>query len=264
MQSGHDKSKITALTVTLAVSVLIVVLLHLVSLHFNPDDRPVWPPEDTSELLLADEFVEVEEIPELSRLQTEVAADADASAAPDAAQEGDDMADAGAQGSESPQPVASDRTSPMKVKPQKPEAGPVKPTEKPAEKPSVKIKETKFSGRGTSTEAQPSKADGQGNNTESAAPGNIVGKRGGKLAGRMGTPSMRRPSGVREGQRITVRIEADREGNIKSVEISTPTDVTDEVVKKAAVEACRKIRINPDPNAPALQSGTITFIFSNR
>ena len=63
MNFRHDKYRMTAAAVTLLAAIVIVWLLNIFSLRYNPENRPKWPPKNEAELLMPDEYVEIEELP---------------------------------------------------------------------------------------------------------------------------------------------------------------------------------------------------------
>lgn len=81
------------------------------------------------------------------------------------------------------------------------------------------------------------------------------------LGGR-GAKSLQRPSEeFPEEGHIVVEIWVDREGNVIRANITKGTDIADSEMRSRALEAARRSKFSPDPNAPEEQKGTITYNF---
>lgn len=81
------------------------------------------------------------------------------------------------------------------------------------------------------------------------------------LGGR-GAKSLQRPSkDFPEEGHIVVEIWVDREGNVVRTSIAKGTDITNNEMRNMALEAARRSKFSPDPNAPEEQRGTITYTF---
>lgn len=81
------------------------------------------------------------------------------------------------------------------------------------------------------------------------------------LGGR-GAKSLQRPSEeFPEEGHIVVEIFVDREGNVIRANITKGTDIADSEMRATALEAARRSKFVPDPNAPEEQKGTITYNF---
>ena len=89
--------------------------------------------------------------------------------------------------------------------------------------------------------------------------GNIEGQPSAKLAGRNALGELPRPNdNVKEEGTVTVRIFVDRNGIVTNADIKSSTSTNSKLLQ-AAIAAARKTRFNPDPNAPEIQEGTITY-----
>ena len=106
---------------------------------------------------------------------------------------------------------------------------------------------------------------GSGSDTGDSQQGNPVGKgsSGGNswsldgrtlIGGRLIPPNYNRNV---EGK-ITVTIRVDESGNVTNASIGTPTDISDEQTRKAALEAARKTKFSTGKN---IATGTITYNF---
>lgn len=83
------------------------------------------------------------------------------------------------------------------------------------------------------------------------------------LAGRSfgSTPPPPEDKGKEDGK-VVVEIRVDRNGNVVSASPGKKgSNITDQAVLKACKEAALKAKFNSDPNAPEIQTGTITYVF---
>ncbi|MBR4390689.1 MAG: energy transducer TonB [Bacteroidales bacterium] len=81
------------------------------------------------------------------------------------------------------------------------------------------------------------------------------------LGGR-GAKSLQRPSAdFPEEGHIVVEIWVDRDGNVIRTGITKGTDIANSEMRDMALEAARRSKFAPDPNAPEEQKGTITYNF---
>lgn len=81
------------------------------------------------------------------------------------------------------------------------------------------------------------------------------------LGGRGATTLQRPPREFPEEGHIVVEIWVDRQGNVVRTGIAKGTDITNSEMRGMALEAARRSRFAPDPNAPEEQKGTITYTF---
>ena len=94
--------------------------------------------------------------------------------------------------------------------------------------------------------------DGQGG--KGNGPGYDLGGRGAKSL-------QRPPKDFPEEGHIVVEIWVDREGNVIRTGIGKGTDITNTEMRNTALDAARRSKFVPDPNAPDEQKGTITYTF---
>lgn len=81
------------------------------------------------------------------------------------------------------------------------------------------------------------------------------------LGGR-GAKSLQRPSEeFPEEGHIVVEIWVDRQGNVIRTFITKGTDIANTEMRNMALDAARRSKFAPDPNAPEEQKGTITYNF---
>lgn len=81
------------------------------------------------------------------------------------------------------------------------------------------------------------------------------------LGGRGATALQRPPREFPEEGHIVVEIWVDREGNVVRTGIAKGTDITNTEMRNMAMDAARRSKFAPDPNAPEEQKGTITYTF---
>ena len=125
MNFRHDKYRMTAAAVTLLAAIVIVWLLNIFSLRYNPENRPKWPPKNEAELLMPDEYVEIEELPITGNTGDDLPGEPSdvQSATPEVAPPtpGAHVEDAGPVSSEAPAVTTSTRPSPAKTQPRQPD-----------------------------------------------------------------------------------------------------------------------------------------------
>ncbi|MCR5013641.1 MAG: TonB family protein [Bacteroidales bacterium] len=81
------------------------------------------------------------------------------------------------------------------------------------------------------------------------------------LGGR-GAKSLQRPSAdFPEEGHIVVEIWVDQQGNVVRTKIAKGTDIANAEMREMAMEAARRSKFAPDPNAPDEQKGSITYNF---
>lgn len=275
MELKRDRYRLIAGAVTLIAAVAIIVALMLICLRFDPDKKQVWPPEDTSELLMADEYVELVELPVPQDAANAPSANGDAGEAP--VPDGMDPVESGEVAPQPPVPVASDRPSPMKVKtPEKPEkTGAAESNERENQAPArqqkqpdpLPIKDMKYKGKSTQSGTATS-GTGSGAGNKGTGPGASVGVSYGGMSGRSmsgaGVPAVR-SSEILEGKMVTVEIWADPDGRLIGEPVkTTPTTVADNAVIQACITAAKSVKITPKADAQPKQRGIITFRFSNK
>jgi hypothetical protein len=93
--------------------------------------------------------------------------------------------------------------------------------------------------------------------------GETLGEPNAKLAGRSVNGTLPRPSyGVQAAGKVVVEIWVDNYGNVqKAVPGAEGTTVNDKTLWQAARKAALGAHFNMSADAPALQNGTITYIF---
>ena len=81
------------------------------------------------------------------------------------------------------------------------------------------------------------------------------------LGGRGATTLQRPPKEFPEEGHIVVEIWVDRQGNVVRTSIAKGTDITNSEMRNMALEAARRSKFVPDPNAPDEQKGSITYTY---
>lgn len=96
-------------------------------------------------------------------------------------------------------------------------------------------------------------------NTES---GKATGSANAHLKGRNVVGTLPRPSGTftKEGT-VVITIRVDQYGTVTQASIGEGTTISDKTILAAARSAAMKAHFNVSPDAPALQEGTITYIY---
>lgn len=124
MEFRHDKYRMTAAAVTLLAAIAIVWLLNIFSLRYNPENRPEWPPKNEAELLMPDEYIEIEELPVTGNTGDDLPGEPSdiQSPTPEVAPpaSGAHVEDAGPVSDEAPAVTTSTRPSPAKTQPRQP------------------------------------------------------------------------------------------------------------------------------------------------
>ncbi len=284
MDRHNQKYKIYASVTTLLLAVVMVLLLRVLTLSYNAEERPEWPPVDMSELLLANEYVEVDPIilrpttmESASGTPSDIQSDKVEMALPGS---GMHTTDAGVQSSESPALATSTQSSPMKAE----ERHPQNPGQVEAEKAlkeaearkkrqqdSILAKVTSLtkpdrfnSDRNAVTDK--SQPGGTGSGGKGGGTGVSVGN--GRIGG-IGAP--KNITDLTPGSSVTFTIEMPSEGGritanrikkvqLKGLDESKPSH-------KYAIERCREKVLNgtiaPAANgSTAIRTTTVTFTFN--
>lgn len=259
--------------IALAGTALIVILLvlALVLAHYRVDitaqeDRK-WPPVDSSEIVFGGEYVKLGDMP-FPVEETDNSPMPDDSRT-DAAVDGTDLADAGDAVAEAPSLVTSQNESTMKVieKPAPEKAGPtkeeiaererIKRQKEEAEK-QAKIKDRMKSGFSNSKKGKGEAGSPNGNSNTGA----LSGLAGHDLRGRT-AEAWGKPASTLSGT-VKIKVRVNRKGQV----IGTPEYVggtgpaaANAGVRRSCIAASRQSRFSVDLEAPAEQTGVITWKF---
>ena len=257
-----QKARIISAVSTAIIFVGVILLLLSMYLTYTGDTPRVWPPEDTSELLLAGEYVMAGDIPEPQHSEPTPAP----ASASDAAPATEDLTDAGPAG-EAPTPVISSKQeSPMKVreepKPEKP--GPTK-EELEAQEKERRQKEAaeRISNRVSfgGTQSGKSSSGTSGSPNGNASSGALSGMPGTNLKGRT-LASWEKPAGTATGT-IVVSVRVNRQGKVVGATYASGTGAvaSNSAARRSCEQAALRSRFSVDEDAPAEQTGTITYRF---
>lgn len=257
----EKRYKLTAAVITLIIVLLALILLMSLYLRYNPMEKRVWPPEDTSELLLDGEYVMRGDI---AVPQADSKTPAAKATAP--ANEAHDMTDAG-KAADQPAPlVSSEQESPMKANPPK-EVKPTGPTKEEIAQQEKERRERDAANKINNRVAFGSSAssgNGEGKSGSpngNAATGALSGTPGTSLSGRT-LESWAKPAGSATG-RIVVSVRVNRQGKVTSATYNSGSGAvaSSPQARQSCVSAALKSRFSVSQDAPAEQTGTITYRF---
>lgn len=257
----ENKNKASGLVATVVFHFAIIAILLWVTLSFTGVPKKVWPPEDTSEILLEDEYVEIlTPKPRLKPVKDPAKSEESQPAPiPDA----QDRVDAGEPAPEVPVVTTTTRESPVKVKQQPvPEkSGPTqaeieaeakaKREAEAQERIQNRVNFNKNSGEGTN--------DGKGKGKDAAT--SHGSKPGFNLRGRS-IEKWDSPRATLTGT-IVIEVRVDREGKVikASYQSGNGAVAADESARRSCIAAAMASRFSVDLNARAEQTGTISYRF---
>lgn len=236
MENNRRHRAIAAAATLLFHALLIAALVAGVLRYSSEHDRPEWPPADSSEILFGGEFVMVGD---QGAAEAEAAAEtADVSDVSDVT----DVTDVAAPSGDIKVPKA-----PKDLKDPKAEAEKAEKAEK-----AEAIKDRVSFGKGKGKAGQP-----DGNSADGAVSGIAASGLGNRKAVSLPSPE-KGPMG-----KIIVKITVDRNGNVTSAAYLSgvaPANASASA-RRSCVEAARRSRFSADPDAPASQTGTITYTY---
>lgn len=239
MESNRRHRAIAAAATLLFHALLIAALVAGVLRYSSEHDQPEWPPADSSEILFGGEFVMVGD---QGAAEAEAAAEtADVSDVSDVT----DVTDVAAPSGDIKVPKAL--KVPKDPKAEKAEAEKAEKAEK-----AEAIKDRVSFGKGKGKAGQP-----DGNSADGAVSGIAASGLGNRKAVSLPSPA-KGPMG-----KIVVKITVDRNGNVTSAAYLSgiaPANASASA-RRSCVEAARRSRFSADPDAPASQTGTITYTY---
>lgn len=230
MENNRRHRAIAAAATLLFHALLIAALVAGVLRYSSEQDRPEWPPADSSEILFGGEFVMVGD---------QGASEAEAAAETETAE-----------AVEEPANDIKVLKVPKDLKDPKAEKAEAEKAEK-AEKAEA-IKDRVSFGKGKGKAGQP-----DGNSADGAVSGIAASGLGNRKAVSLPSPA-KGPMG-----KIVVKITVDRNGNVTSAAYLSgvaPANASASA-RRSCVEAARRSRFSADPDAPASQTGTITYTY---
>lgn len=261
-----NRNKLIALACTVAFHIALAVLLLTLYLRYPgaEDNERTWPPVDSSEVLFGGEYVMIGDSPELAATNSDPApAESEATEAPAPQVEALENSGEPAQ----PAPVVStDRPSPAKVKkePAPEKSGPTKAEREAAEKAKREqatrqaiANKVQFGKTGTGGSGKGNAGSPNGNSTVGA----VSGSPGFNLKGRS-LASWHTPASAPLGS-ITIRVAVNRQGKVTSASYISGTGAAaaSSAVRKNCEDAAMRSQFSVDNDAPASQTGTITYRF---
>lgn len=239
MENNRRHRAIAAAATLLFHALLIAALVAGVVRYSSEQDQPEWPPADSSEILFGGEFVMVGD---QGASEAEAAAEtADVSDVSDVT----DVTDVAAPSGDIKVPKAL--KVPKDPKAEKAEAEKAEKAEK-----AEAIKDRVSFGKGKGKAGQP-----DGNSADGAVSGIAASGLGNRKAVSLPSPE-KGPMG-----KIVVKITVDRNGNVTSAAYLSgvaPANASASA-RRSCVEAARRSRFSADPDAPASQTGTITYTY---
>ena len=267
-QSSSRRTHLIAMLLTVLFHAVIAVVLLTLCLRYTPEDEAerTWPPVDSSEVLFGGEFVMTGDSPELSESADEPAPAEVADATPPAP-----LAEAVENtGTPSPRPapvITSERPSPAKVvketpaEPTGPSKAEIEAAERARREEETRQKiasQVKFGSAGTGASGTGKAGSPDGNSTT----GSLSGTPGFNLKGRS-IASWQTPPSAPLGT-ITVRVSVNRQGQVTdaSYQSGTGAAAANTTARANCVRAARASRFSVDADAPAIQTGTITYRFN--
>lgn len=236
MENNRRHRAIAAAATLLFHALLIAALVAGVLRYSSEQDRPEWPPADSSEILFGGEFVMIGD---------QGASEAEAAAETETAEAVEEPAN-DIKVLKVPKDLKDlkDLKVPKAEKAEKAEA---EKTEK-----AEAIKDRVSFGKGKGKAGQP-----DGNSADGAVSGIAASGLGNRKAVSLPSPA-KGPMG-----KIVVKITVDRNGNVTSAAYLSgvaPANASASA-RRSCVEAARRSRFSADPDAPASQTGTITYTY---
>lgn len=239
MENNQRHRAIAAAATLLFHALLIAALVAGVLRYSSEQDQPEWPPADSSEILFGGEFVLVGD---------QGASEAEAAAETADVSDVTDVTDVAAPSGDIKVPKApKDLKVPKDLKDPKAEAEKAEKAEK-----AEAIKDRVSFGKGKGKAGQP-----DGNSADGAVSGIAASGLGNRKAVSLPSPA-KGPMG-----KIVVKITVDRNGNVTSAAYLSgvaPANASASA-RRSCVEAARRSRFSADPDAPASQTGTITYTY---
>ena len=239
MENNRRHRAIAAAATLLFHALLIAALVAGVLRYSSEQDQPEWPPADSSEILFGGEFVMVGD---------QGASEAEAAAETETAEAVEEPAN-DIKVLKVPK-APKDLKVPKDLKDPKAEKAEAEKAEK-AEKAEA-IKDRVSFGKGKGKAGQP-----DGNSADGAVSGIAASGLGNRKAVSLPSPA-KGPMG-----KIVVKITVDRNGNVTSAAYLSgiaPANASASA-RRSCVEAARRSRFSADPDAPASQTGTITYTY---
>lgn len=262
-KSDNNRQRLIALLATVAFHVLVAVLLLTLYLRYPGEavEMRTWPPVDSSEVLFGGEYVMIGDRPEIAQ-NTGTPAPAEAEAQEVPAPEAESLVNSGEPAEPAPV-ISSERPSPAKVekKPAPEKTGPTKAELEAAAK-AKREEEARKAIAGKVKFGQKGTGSGNAGSPDgNATVGAVSGSPGFNLKGRS-LADWHRPASAPLGT-ITVRVTVNRQGKVTSASYLSGTGAAaaSQSARQSCVNAARMSQFSVDNDAPASQTGTITYNF---
>ncbi len=260
----RNRYRLISAVVTLLLAIAATVTLLLVHLGFSAGDFSQWPPADSTEILLAEEFVEVEMPPVIPLPGGGAKADDGATPPPPDA---NDLRDAGRQADEVTPTITSDQPSTV-VEKKRPAEKPTGPSQEELDRRAEekRMKEASEEAKNRIKFGKTPAAEGSGDGETGTGTGNSNsrGRYKGSGAGTVGGRGVSVAGGIScpVPGTVTVRITVSPEGKVTNAEIVQPTTISDQTVRAQCITRARAAKVAPAPDKTADETGRITFTFN--
>lgn len=265
--TSSRRNQIIAMLATLLFHAVVVVVLVSLYLRYSPAEEAArtWPPVDSAEVLFGGEFVMTGDSPEQAESSQEPAPAEVQEPTPPAPQ----APAVENTGTPAPNPapvISSNRPSPAKVVKETPKepTGPTKAEIEAAERAKAEAEtrqkiasKVQFGKTGTGSTGEGKAGSPNGNSSTGA----LSGTPGFNLKGRT-MDSWSKPQPGPLGT-ITVKVSVNRQGQVTdaSYQSGTGAAAASAATRQHCVNAARASRFSVDNDAPAIQTGTITYRF---
>ena len=260
------RNQLIALLATVLFHAVIVVVLLTLCLRYPGAERNerTWPPVDSSEVLFGGEYVMIGDRPEIAQNTGEPApAEAEAQEAP--SPEAESLVNSGEPAQPAPV-ISSQRPSPAKVeaKPAPEKSGPTKAEIEAAE--TAKREQEARQAIANKVQFGQKSTGGSGSGKAGSPNGNasvgaVSGSPGFNLKGRS-LADWHTPSAGPLGT-ITIRVTVNRQGKVTSASYASGTGAAaaSQATRQSCINAARMSQFSVDNDAPASQTGTISYNF---
>ena len=255
--------RIVSAVITLLLAVAAIMTLLMVRLGFSAAAFDQWPPADSTEILFAEEFVEVE-MPPIVTNRGGGADPADGATPPPP--DSNDLRDAGKAADEVTPLVTSDQPSTVVEKKrvtEKPTGPSQEELDRRAEEKRMKEAADEAKNRIKFGKTPAAEGTGDGETGAGEGSGHSRGRHKGSGSGNVGGRGVSVAGGIScpTPGTVTVRITVNPEGRVTNAEIIQPTDISDQTVRAQCITRARAAKVAPAPDKTSDETGKITFKF---
>lgn len=261
----QKKYRLISLATTLLIAVAATVFTIFYRLGFSVPEGMEWPPADTSGVLMADEYVEIEPLPPLP-LKSATGGDEDGSMAPPPP-DAQDITNSGPAAEEIPAVTTSKRPSPVKATERHPEK-PTGPTEEELAAQAAAKRQAEASAEARNRMKFGTGGNGQstGSGTEGEGTGMSKGRSRGSGRGSLGGRKVSVTGNVdcQHGGTVTVSIVVDPAGKIVEARaVSAKSTIKEPAVLRACERDALQSRAEKAPaGVTENQTGSIVYRFN--